>query len=612
MSVILKPTTMKIRNDGETEFQGFNAVAEAKTSEKIAALEAKATEKITAIENKGNDVLESIPDSYEEIVGSIENITSTTKNILPIASRNVEVRGTTAKYDNGKLIVTGTATLDGGRATRLTPPFTLPAGDYYWSEYGFVANVSPQMFIEKTSDDSIIKTGSGSFTLSEPTEVYVGMNVVLDRTYSSDNVLLLQLEVGTTPSSFIPSGSANDITARLDIEEINSLNLQSLSSIINRFNKDDPENVDGKYMPADQLANLDTYTVSHYIDVSGLKDIMSSYIHMFSWFDENKNYISHDNVSGSDSFDVPITVPTGAKYVRCSFATQWKNVVQIGSHVSRYRYIPYGLYRTPLQKESGTVVVVDINGNGDYTSLLEAMIETSADIIVRYGEYDLVSEYEDYFGSDYFTNPSTYASAAGNFAHGLYINERSVTFDAGTRVIYDLSDIDVSYTEGGADRRFSAIMVGHNAKIIGLNCVGTHNWYVIHDDGGIKDYDYTNEFIDCHIVGSNLVNTNVIGAGCQTRSKTIIDGCYLDNGVNDSNTKTIRYHNTPYAGKPQIIVKDTYVNGKMFFQYFGTQTEKGRVMVNNCSMASAIDLSALSDGMSENWELFAWNNEVRS
>ena len=60
MSVVLRPTTMKVRNEGE-EFQGFNVVADEKVAEKVAALEAK-----------GQEVLESIPSDYSELVARVE------------------------------------------------------------------------------------------------------------------------------------------------------------------------------------------------------------------------------------------------------------------------------------------------------------------------------------------------------------------------------------------------------------------------------------------------------------------------------------------------------------------------------------------------------------
>lgn len=537
------------------------------------------------------------------------------KNLLPVGYKRASLRGLESIYNNGVFTLKGTASGSGfdGRRTHLTDVFTLPKGSYVLGVSADSILQDVQWFISKASNDDALATGNSvvptnrAFTLAEATAVYIGVSVTGGTTYNV--TLKLQIEKGATSTAFVPSITAYDAVARATLEGLASD--VAIVSIINRFDKDSSDNLDGKYMPNENIYDNSTYTVSHYIDLEGLSKINTSYIHMFSWFDENKTYLSHDNVSDSDIADVPLTVPSGARYVRCSFKTEYKSKVQLGSHITRNDYIPYGYYRTLTQKEVGEVTVVDKNGGGDYTSLLEAMISTTNDVIVRYGDYDLVAEYKAYFGNDYFTNPSAYASAAGNFAHGLWISERKVTFDAGSRVIYDLTGIDVSYGEGN-DRRFSAIMVGHNAKIIGLNCIGTNNWYVVHDDGGVRDYDYTNEFIDCHIVGHNLVNENVIGAGCQTRSKTIIDGCYLDNSVVNVNTKTIRYHNTPYAGKPQIIVKDTFVNGKMFFQYYGTQTEKGRVMVNNCSMASAIDVSALSDGQSENFELFAWNNEIRN
>ncbi len=558
----------------------------------------------------------TVGDELTGLKADLSIISDRNKNLLPIGTKSTEVKGVTIHYDSGVFTFSGTptGTVYTGRLIYLTKAFFLDTGSYVAGQSDDSSSDNIQWFIQKVSDDSIVATGNAAapnnrtFTLSEPTKVYVGFNITGGHTYTNCTTKL-QIEKGTASSKFVKSDMvALDSTARA---EISSFETFADLSIINRFDKNSADNLDGKYMPNANIYDSETYTVSHYIDLIGLNKIETSYIHMFSWFDENKSYLSHDNVSGYDSWDIPLTVPSGARYVRCSFKTEYKNVVQIGSHVTRNDYVPYGYYRTPKQKEIGTKTVVDVNGGGDYASLLEAMISTTNDVVVRYGDYDLVAEYKAYFGDDYFTNPSTYASAAGNFAHGLWISERTVTFDAGSRVLYDLTGIDVSYAEG-SDRRFSAIVVGHNARIIGLNCVGTNNWYVVHDDDGVKDYNYTNEFIDCHIVGDGLVNENVIGAGCQTRSKTVIDGCYLDNGVSDANTKTIRYHNTPYDGKPQIIVKNTFVNGKMFFQYYGTQTTKGRVMVNNCSMASAIDVSALSEGQSENFELFAWSNEIRS
>ena len=556
---------------------------------------------------------------YNSMLGSVayndvSNIIAQYKNLMPIGFYNTGLRGLSVIYNNGIFEVSGTATgTDFAGGTVQLVKFSLPAGDYVLG-LGADSVVSDiQWFVRKVSNDDVVVTGTAlspinrTFTLSEETQLYLSLAVSGGATY--DCTIKLQIEKGSTTTAFISPITANDLYAREKITEYDPY--LSSFSIVNRFDKNSADNIDGKYMPSQNMYDSATYTVSHYIDLDGLSKIMTSYIHMFSWFDADKIYLSHDNVSGYENADIPLTVPSGARYVRCSFKTEYKSKVQLGSHITRNDYTPYGYFRILKQTEVGSVTVVDKNGGGDYTSLLEAMISTTNDVIVRYGEYDLVAEYKAYFGNDYFTNPSAYVSVAGNFAHGLWISERKVIFEAGSRVIYDLTNIDVSYSEGN-DRRFSAIMVGHNAKIIGLNCVGTHNWYVVHDDGGVRDYAYTNEFIDCHIVGANLVNENAIGAGCQTQSKTIIDGCYLDNGASGVNTKTIRYHNTPYAGKPQIIVKDTYVNGKMFFQYLGTQTEKGRVMVNNCSMGSAIELSALSDGQSENWELFAWNNETRS
>ena len=109
------------------------------------------------------------------------------------------------------------------------------------------------------------------------------------------------------------------------------------------------------------------------------------------------------------------------------------------------------------------------------------------------------------------------------------------------------------------------------------------------------------------------MNNNAIGGGFKNKSTTIIDGCYIDNGINDINTRTIRYHN--YVGNdcaPKMIVKNTWVNGRMYFGYLGEQTIKGSIYVNNCSMASNIEISEQVEGASHNLNLFAYCNEIRS
>lgn len=85
MSVVLRPTTMKVRNEGE-EFQGFNVVAD----EKIA-------EKITAIEEKGTEVLESIPEDYTEVLAMINDINS---KFETVQSSNVFNGNLTSGYIN--------------------------------------------------------------------------------------------------------------------------------------------------------------------------------------------------------------------------------------------------------------------------------------------------------------------------------------------------------------------------------------------------------------------------------------------------------------------------------------------------------------------------------
>lgn len=126
------------------------------------------------------------------------------KNLLPpILSGNVSsltYAGVTVSVVNQKFSVSGTATANGGRLNLSTIPFTLKAGSYVLSASGSTS--LPPAIIQKTSDNTPVRQGLGTFTLSADTEVTMGFNLSNGATYSG--TASIQIESGTSATEWSP------------------------------------------------------------------------------------------------------------------------------------------------------------------------------------------------------------------------------------------------------------------------------------------------------------------------------------------------------------------------------------------------------------------------
>lgn len=266
---------------------------------------------------------------------------------------------------------------------------------------------------------------------------------------------------------------------------------------------------------------------------------------------------------------------------------------------------------TDLKKKTSAftdVIVVDRYGTGDYTSLTKALfdnVDSGIKIRVLPGTYDLVSEYETLFGESAVKSMKDSDNTKfKGFQYGIIIRNREIEFMPGAFVVCNWTGRTIDDTH-----RFSAVRVDYNAKIIGLNLVATATMYAIHDDYGIGD-PYTVEYENCYIEGKLLLNANCIGGGCKTYSRHILKNCYFNN--NASNSSTVRYHNTSVAGAvPEIFVSNCYFNSWFTANWYGSQTSKMRVYVNNCEAESIHKVAEAASAYNvDNIELYKWcNNE---
>ena len=553
-------------------------------------------------------------DEISELNERLDNVIVQTRNLLPGGKQTSDVRGSAVVYDNGHLTVTGAPTASGGRGIHLTPVFTLDAGTYYFSTNGVTTSVTG-IYIETNVGDNIIRNGAGVFTLSSQTELYIGINIEPNIDYSEN--IYLQIERGSTATPFVIPTSAIDVVARADITEIKS-QLEDVNSNFERINLFNPSNsIRDKYVaPGGAIGNIANYSISEYIYIGNLTTISYTGTFRLSLYNSEKTWVSDPTTQNTLGFVATIERPENAEYMIVSYLTANENIVQVGKSITTEEYYDYSKYRMPnlvIEDEpdpTSATIYVSKSGRGAYTSLLEALTNTTNDIEVVDGDFDIVEEYKTKYGNNFF-DANFDKTIAGDFRYGLYITNRTVKFDANTSVTFDLSDNPASNINND-DRRFSLFNLGVNAVLDGAIGTTAGNWYAIHDDGAGGDYsaNYHNTIKNCVIISSGMVNSNSIGGGFGRYSETDIDNCYFNNGA-DASSYTIRYHNT-WNGQAQPVchVKNTYCNAKIGFWKYGQSPKVGTCTVCNCSMIGTADLNIIGEA-TNNLQILQWANDNR-
>jgi hypothetical protein len=256
------------------------------------------------------------------------------------------------------------------------------------------------------------------------------------------------------------------------------------------------------------------------------------------------------------------------------------------------------------------IYYVDINGNGDYTSILEALKSTPdlSHIIVRKGTYDMQTEYEDYYGSDYFTNYSGY-DLTDIFSRGYFIDAgRIFEFEAGAKIVfrYDGDNASVS-------RFFSVINTGMNATIKGCHIYYKNLRYAIHDDYALNNIG-TNYYENIIIEGyPSSITGNHWGGGCGKECTYIIKNVVFIDDEMPSNYGDIYYHNNEASGAVNRIVMNNCCGERgCMFVWIGQSTEISYAVVSGCSFkVIGVRANSASEPY-ENMKLIKFNNTETS
>ena len=409
--------------------------------------------------------------------------------------------------------------------------------------------------------------------------------------------------------------------SRGDYKAYPALEIESDIPKIERVNLFNPaRKTDGFYLGDDGYGRAASgYFLSGFIDISDYDALNLSYTHIVGWYTANMAFMWYADNMNSILSDTRTFVPSGAKYLRFSTESQYLNSVQIGPAVTRQNYVPYSRYTLPgfdaKSALSDDAIIVDVSGAWDYTSFTRAIYETvysGRDVVVKPGTYDIEAEYYDLFGSSVVDSMSDSTTGIKEFQFGVVLRNRKVTFEPGAHLVCDWTGHTVDNTH-----RFCALRFEYDIEVVGLDLECTATMYGIHDDYGTPDNaPFTNVYRDCRIVCHNLTNVNCIGAGCHKFSRHIIENCYFKNNSTYSGSDPVlsadvRYHNTYVQGaEPEIFVSNCYFSNNFNACYYGPQTSKMRVYVNNCFAPKGINKVREDASYNvDNVDLFTWNNQ---
>lgn len=271
-----------------------------------------------------------------------------------------------------------------------------------------------------------------------------------------------------------------------------------------------------------------------------------------------------------------------------------------------------------VRNEAKTLFTVRKDGTGDYTSVLEAITTAvkypNSTVYVDEGEYDVIQEYKDKYGSTYFDD---YTGSSQQYQGINLYNGITLIFSSTAKLVCHYTG-----TNAAVRRSFSCLnMYYGDAYLINVTLDCANIRYAVHDDPIInKDrawkheyhhcrfkIDYTNEITGISIHG-------IIGGGLGKRSDIIIEDCIFEMlGYGNDSTGCVGYHNCVLDNSlSNVIIKNCYFrNGTAYATWYGPSTGKSTFLVTGNRLKSQpFSKSENSEYNVKNVELLAWNNEI--
>lgn len=228
-------------------------------------------------------------------------------------------------------------------------------------------------------------------------------------------------------------------------------------------------------------------------------------------------------------------------------------------------------------------------------------------VVVEAGDYDVISEYETTYGSDYFTNYTNY-SGADKFDRGIWLENIEIVFSPGAKVV-------CKYTgdNEGVKGYFSAFAVGNNVTIDGLVLDAANLRYGIHPDFNTGDDVSFFNVRNCDLKHIKGTNEQAIGAGFGIHVDWLVENTIFRS---ESSNVVFRVHNNVNSSaQSRLMVKNCYIDGPGVFKFncYSTSPKVSQVIVTGCSFINAPFVGyETEDSTVENVKLYAWGNTVRT
>lgn len=252
---------------------------------------------------------------------------------------------------------------------------------------------------------------------------------------------------------------------------------------------------------------------------------------------------------------------------------------------------------------------IHVGSDQEYTKLTDAIKyafeHANTTVIVHPGTYDIIDE----MGADYWSDFSGYS----DLTHAMIGNGAHFIFSPDSKVVCNYTGSNT--TVNTMYSPFNSLYGSEGDFIIeGLVLEASGVRYAIHDDVGASEVEQTHKYINCDITNNN----RCIGAGLGADMTVEVRDCvFRSTGAEGNNP--VSWHNSGggTTGKGSIIMTGCYITGNgnntVQFLSYGISTKLTRVLVSNNSMTAAPICQKYDETIpNDNFEMIAWNNEIRS
>lgn len=273
-----------------------------------------------------------------------------------------------------------------------------------------------------------------------------------------------------------------------------------------------------------------------------------------------------------------VTIPSGVILMTVSVHTDELDTLNILCKVTGDQIFDGEITAEKLSPSLQKTVKKNImvGANGDYTSILQALVENqglAVRLMVEGGTYNIVTEYTDYYGTNYFANYNGYAGTGNPFDAGLYLHDGcEIVGIGGVNLVFDYQGDNEKVKQ-----YFSVLNTTQNNVVDNINVTIANDScrYMIHDD--FAGASGTNHFKNCTFAGSSHLTTSM-GGGMGTANTYIIESCHFLNNTGIC----IAYHNNVASGRNTVMIKNCYCSGSIRGAHYGVSTEKSMMYVSGC------------------------------